>query len=202
MRSQAVTYKTLLRDMALGERDADQGTIASYLDLFARLHLIENLNGWEPPLRAKAHVRVRPKRYFTDPSLASALLEATPDRLLRDMQTLGMLFENLVLRDLRVYLSTYIGADNGLFYYRDDKGLEVDAIIEHEGTWAGIEIKLSDTKVEEGAKNLTRLRNKVLANPAAHNEEPVFLAVVVGVGSLAYRRADGVYVMPISTLGA
>lgn len=102
--SQAVTYKTLMKDASYGEAGPDERTIAAYLDLFNRLKLTEDLCGWEPPMRSKARVRVRPKRYFCDPSLAAALLEATPERLLGDMQTLGMLFENLVLRDVRVFL--------------------------------------------------------------------------------------------------
>lgn len=199
--SQAVTYRTLARDMGDGTGSSDD-TIASYLDLFDRLKLTEDLRGWEPPMRAKARVRVKPKRYFCDPSLAAALLGATADRLLSDTQTLGMLFENLVIRDLRVFLSTYPGIGNNVFYYRDEGGLEVDAIVERGGTWGGIEIKLSDTKVDDGAKNLLRLRDKVLANPAAKNVAPAFLAVVVGRGSLAYTRDDGVHVIPAALLGA
>ena len=200
--SQAVTYKTLAQDMSGGEAGPDVDTIASYLDMFDRFKLTEGLQGWEPPMRAKARVRVKPKRYFCDPSLGAALLGATPEGLLHDTQTLGMLFENLVVRDLRVLLSTYAGLGNGVSYYRDDRGLEVDAIIEHGGRWAGIEVKLSDTKVDEGAAHLLALRKKVSANPAARNAEPAFLAVVVGRGSLAYTRDDGVLVIPAALLGA
>lgn len=200
--SQAVTYKTLARDMAAGEKGSDVDTIAAYLELFGRLHILEDVRGWEPPLRAKARARVKPKRYFCDPSLAAALLGATPDLLMRDTQTLGMLFENLVIRDLRAFLSSYAGIGNRLLYYRDDGGLEVDAVIETGGRWAGIEVKLSDTKADEGAKNLLALRRRALSNPAARNAEPAFLAVVVGRGSLAYRRDDGVLVIPAALLGA
>lgn len=201
--SQAVTYGTLAKDMSLGERDSvSEDTVKTYLELFSRLHLTEDLTGWEPPMRAKARVRVKPKRYFVDPSLTTALLGATPKRLLKDTQTLGFLFENLVLRDLRVFLSTYSGLGNNVYYYHDDKGLEVDCIIESANRWAGIEIKLSDTKADDGAKNLIELRKKMTANPLAHNAEPVFLVVIVGKGSLAYKRSDGVYVIPISLLGA
>ena len=197
--TQAVTYRTLARDMG---RSVNEDTIASYLDLFTRLYLTEDLSGWEPPMRSKARVRVKPKRYFVDPSLAAALLGATPRRLLADAQTLGMLFENLVLRDLRVYLSTYPGLGGAVHYYRDDKGLEVDAVIEYAGGWAGVEVKLSESKADEGAASLLALRRKVLANPAARGAEPLFLAVVVGKGGLAYRRGDGVLVIPAATLGA
>ena len=200
--SQAVTLKTLARDSGRGEVGVDTDTVASYVDLFNRLKLTEDLRGWEPPMRSKARVRVKPKRYFSDPSLAAALLSATPTALLRDMQTLGLLFESLVIRDLRVFVSTFPGMGNAVSYYRDDKGLEVDAIVEHAGRWAGIEIKLSDTKADEAAESLKRLRRKVMANPAARDEGPAFLAVVVGGGELAYQRDDGVLVIPVSLLGA
>lgn len=200
--SQAVTYKTLIKDASDGVSGPDVDTVAAYLDLFDRLKLTEGLHGWEPPMRSKARVRVKPKRYFCDPSLAAALLGATPQKLLRDTQTLGMLFENLVIRDLHVFLSTYSGLGNELHYYRDDQGLEVDAIIEYGGLWGGVEVKLSDTKADEGAASLKKLRDKMTANPAARNAEPAFLAVVVGRGNLAYTRDDGVMVIPAALLGA
>ena len=200
--SQAVTYKTLIKDASDGVSGPDVDTVAAYLDLFDRLKLTEGLHGWEPPMRSKARVRVKPKRYFCDPSLAAALLGATPQKLLRDTQTLGMLFENLVIRDLHVFLSTYSGLGNELHYYRDDQGLEVDAIIEYGGLWGGVEVKLSDTKADEGAASLKKLRGKMTANPAARNAEPAFLAVVVGRGNLAYTRDDGVMVIPAALLGA
>ena len=200
--SQAVTYKTLIKDASNGVSGPDVDTVAAYLDLFDRLKLTEGLHGWEPPMRSKARVRVKPKRYFCDPSLAAALLGATPQKLLRDTQTLGMLFENLVIRDLHVFLSTYSGLGNELHYYRDDQGLEVDAIIEYGGLWGGVEVKLSDTKADEGAASLKKLRDKMTANPAARNAEPAFLAVVVGRGNLAYTRDDGVMVIPAALLGA
>lgn len=110
--------------------------------------------------RSKARVRVRPKRYFCDPSLAAALLGATPERLLGDMQTLGMLFENLVLRDVRVFLSTYGGVDNSVHYFRDEKGLEVDLIVEHDGRWGAIEVKLSETRQTTEREISRRWRRK------------------------------------------
>lgn len=200
--SQAVTYKTLEKDASYGEKGPAEATIKSYLDLFERLKLTENLYGWEPPMRSKARVRVKPKRYFCDPSLAAALLGATPERLLFDTQTLGMLFENLVVRDIRTFVSTYSGLGNNVYYYRDDKGLEVDVVVECKGRWGALEVKLSDTKADEGARNLKALERKVLSNPAARNAKPAFLAVVVGKGSLAYMRDDGVAVIPMALLGA
>lgn len=199
---QAATYKTLARDASRGEACVAEGTLVSYLELLDRLHLTEELPGWEPPMRARSRVRVKPKRYLVDPSLAAALLGATPGSLLRDTQTLGTLFENLVVRDVRVFLSTYAGLGNRVSYYRDDKGLEVDLVVETGEAWGGIEVKLSDAKADEAAASLIALREKVCSNPAARNPGPAFLAVVVGKGALAYRRADGVYVIPAATLTA
>lgn len=200
--SQAVTYRTLANDTAGGEAGPSEDTVASYLGLFDRLKLTEELRGWEPPMRAKARVRVKPKRYFCDPSLACALLGATAEGLMRDTQTLGMLFENLVVRDLRVFLSTYPGIGNDVFYYRDETGLEVDVIVQRGSVWGAVEVKLSDTKADDAAKSLLRLRDKMCANPSAQNARPAFLAVVVGRGNLAYTRDDGVHVIPAALLGA
>lgn len=200
--SQAATYKTLAKDAARGGKPVTEDTVVAYLDLFDRLKLTEQLGGWEPPVRSKARVRVKPKRYFCDPSLAAALLGASTQSLLHDTQTLGLLFENLVLRDLRVFLSTYAGLGNAVHYYRDENGLEVDAILEHGGRWAGVEIKLSDTKADDGAEALLSLRKKMLANEASQSLEPAFLAVIVGRGNLAYTRKDGVMVIPAATLTA
>ena len=199
--SRAVTNKTLLADMAArGKAPSSPDTMTRYLDLLERLFLVEDVPGWAPPLRAKERVRMRPKRYFTDPSLAAAMLGATEDSLLADMQTLGDLFENLCERDLRVCLQTYGGLGNKLSFYRDEKGLEVDFVVEHAGAWAGIEVKLSDAKVDAAAKNLLRLKRKVTSNTMAQNNEPAFLAVLVGAGALAYQRPDGVYVIPVAAL--
>jgi hypothetical protein len=97
-------------------------------------------------------------------------------------------------------MSTYDGLDNKVSYYRDDKGLEVDAILEHDGRWAAAEIKLSDAKVEEAAANLNKLKTKVSANISAQNDMPAFMAVIVGKGSNAYQRKDGIYVIPMALL--
>jgi hypothetical protein len=200
--NQAVTLKTLIKDMAgiPSAKPCSDETLATYLELFERFYLIEPISGWIPPMRGKERVRVKPKRYFVDPSLPAALLNATPAKLLRDMQTLGLLFEGLVMRDLLVFTSTYDGLDNKVSYYRDDKGLEVDAILERDGRWAAIEIKLSDSKIEEAAASLNKLRAKVCASTGTQNDMPAFMAVVVGKGSIAYQRNDGIYVIPMALL--
>ena len=124
--------------------------------------------------------------------------------LLEDWQTFGLVFENLVMRDLDVYArSLDYSVSNPLCYYHDDSGLEVDAVIERaDGSWAAIEIKVGLNKVDEAVSNLLRVRNKVCANEKAQVREPSFLAVVTGMGEAAYRRGDGVYVIPIRALGA
>lgn len=101
-----------------------------------------------------------------------------------------------------VFLSTYGGIDNSVHYFRDEKGLEVDLVVEHDGRWGAIEVKLSDTKADDGARNLKALEKKVFFNPTAQNAAPAFLAVVVGGGGIAYTRDDGVAVIPMTALGA
>ncbi|MDR0311460.1 MAG: DUF4143 domain-containing protein [Acidobacteriota bacterium] len=201
--TQSVTYKVLARDVAFGDEDAMPSvpTIEAYLDLLKSLFLLEDLTGWEPPLISKQRVRTRPKRFFVDPSIPAALLGATPATLLRDMQTLGKLFESLCIRDLRVYLSVLPGIGNQINYYLDDKGLEVDAVIQMgDGRWGAFEIKLSDAKIDEAAACLNRFAGKITANKAARVKAPEFLAVLIGKGDIAYKRNDGVLVIPIATL--
>lgn len=204
--SQASKYTTLAADMAYGDeyREPDTQTVKSYLEMLKDLYLVTDLEGWEPPLRAKSRVRTKPKRYFVDPSLPAAVLGASPTMLMRDTQTLGDLFETLCIRDLNVYLSALPGAGNRMAYYRDDKGLEVDVIIElSDGRWGAIEVKLSDLKVtDENAAKLTAFHNKICGNPKAQVREPEFMMFLTGRGSKAYRRNDGILVVPIATLGA
>lgn len=202
--AQAATFSMLAKDMGRDDEDkqAARTTIERYLDALRRLFIIYEVGGWSAPLRSKARARVKPKRYFVDPSLAAATLHATPTRLMEDMQTLGNLFETLVMRDLSAFVSTYSGIGNEVRYYRDQSGLEVDAIVEKDGRWAGLEIKLSEAKVDAAADSLLRLKAKALENPLQRIGEPAFLAVIVGSGSIAYQRKDGVYVIPIATLTA
>ena len=204
--AQAPKYKTLAADMAYGDErhEPDVQTVKSYLEMLMKLYLLTDLEGWEPPLRAKSRVRTKPKRYFVDPSLPAAVLGTAPGMLLRDTQTLGDLFETLCVRDLSVYLSAMPGAGNRIAYYRDNTGLEVDVIIElSDGRWGAIEVKLSDLKVtDENAAKLKAFRDKICGNPMAQVREPEFLMFLTGRGSRAYRRADGILVVPIATLGA
>lgn len=183
--------------------DASRNTVALYLDLFRELYFIDELYGWDAPVRSKSRVRTKPKRYFADPSLPAHLLGMSPDRLLRDAQTFGLLFESLCMRDLRVYASALPDATiDPLRYYQDADGLEVDAIIElRDGRWAGVEVKLGESKVPDGIANLNRLRKKVLSNTAARSREPSFMAVVTATSPFSRRDPEsGVYVLPITAL--
>ena len=206
----SVSYNTLASDMAQGEESspssrASRETVASYTELLQDLYLLEDLPGWDAPVRARARLRTRPKRYLADPSLAAAALGISPETLLAgDFQTLGLLFETMCIRDLRVYASASPSlGENNLFFYRDDYGLEVDVIIERQdGAWGAVEIKLSENKVQDGIDNLLRLKNKVLRNDKSHAQGPSFLMVLAGRSSYARVSPEGVMVVPVGCLGA
>lgn len=206
----SVSHTTLASDMAKGEESESAGrisreTVNSYLTLLEEFYILEELNGWDAPVRARARVRTVPKRYLVDPALAATSLGISPEMLLSgDFQTLGLLFETLCMRDLRVYTSSCAAlGENTVRYYKDDYGLEVDAIIERsDGAWGAIEIKLSENKVNEGINNLLRLREKVLANDKTATREPSFLMVLVGRAQYARKSPEGVYIVPITCLGA
>jgi len=206
---QAATYKTIAGDIDEGDGDSKNKSIAEQqveelINTFRERFIIEDLFGWDAPIRSKSRVRVKAKRSFVDPSLAAALLGADTDRLLQDGQLFGKLFEELCLRDLRVYASCMDAAlPDPVRYYRDSDNLEVDAIIElRDGRWAGIEIKLSENKVAEGVANLLRLKNKVMNNPLADTPAPSFLAVLVGKTEFCRKTPEGVYVIPSTSLTA
>lgn len=204
---QAVTYKTLISDMYGSEEEpvgaSSEETIADYLGMLRRLYLIDEVHGWVPQARSPKRLATKPKRYLADPSLAVALLGMGPKSLIADWQTFGLLFENLAIRDLQVYSRALdnIGSQP-VRYYRDDTGLEADAIIElADGRWAALEIKVSEDKVEEGLDSLRRLKRKV-SGGAGRTREPEFVAVLVGVSDYARRVGEREYVIPIRCLGA
>ena len=178
--------------------------VETLLTIFKERFIIEEMNGWDAPIRSKSRLRVKPKRGFADPSLAAALLGADKNRLLQDGQLFGRLFEEMCLRDLRIYASCMESAlPDPVKYYRDSDNLEVDAIIElRDGRWGGIEIKLGENKVEEGVKNLLRLKNKIALNPLAQNLEPTFMAVLVGKTDFCRKTPEGIYVIPCTSLTA
>lgn len=184
--------------------DSEQRDVSRHLELLRRIYLIDEIEGWVPASRSPKRMRVSPKRYFADPSIAVALLGMNSARLLEDWQTFGLVFENLVMRDLLVYTGAHpLAPAHSVKYYHDDSNLEVDAILElADGRWAACEIKLSHDKVEEAAGNLLALERKLMRDDRGRVAPPTFLAVIVGVGEAAYRRQDGVYVIPIRALGA
>lgn len=206
---QSAKMETLARDVfALGPDDkvseSNRRGVSTHLDILRRVFLVDEVPGWVPASRSPKRMRVAPKRYFADPSIAVALLGLSPEALLQDWQTFGLVFENLVMRDLDVYARALdYATSNPVRYYRDDSGLEADAIIERaNGSWGAVEIKVGLDKVDAGAASLLRLQRKVCGNGKAQMQEPAFLAVVTGMGEAAYRRPDGVYVIPIRALGA
>ena len=206
---QATAYRTISNDISEGEpfknnEIATRYTIERLINVFRDRFIIEDMFGWDAPVRAKSRVRVKPKRCFVDPSLPAALLGVGKARLLEDGQVFGRLFEELCLRDLRVYASCMDSAlPDAVRYYRDSDNLEVDAIIElRDGRWAAIEVKLSDSKVPEAVNSLMRLKSKVAANPLASNAEPAFMAVLVGKAEFCRKTREGVYVIPCTSLTA
>ncbi len=194
--STTVTNKTLKNDVK--EKDLDDiniDTITDYLNLFNKLYLIEDIPPFANKIRSSLRVKQSEKRHFVDPSLACALLNLSKDKLLNDLEYLGFLFESLVERDLLTYVSSF-GAK--LYHYQDYEGNEIDAIIEMEdGSWCGIEIKLGANQIEEAANNLNRI-NKTIIKQGGKSAKS--LCVICGLTNAAYKRNDGVYVVPITSL--
>lgn len=159
--------------------------------------VVENQPAWSPQLRSRTVLRKMPARHFTDPSLAAAALRATPARLLADLRFLGLLFESLVVRDLRIHAQA---ADAEVFHYREKDGLEADAIVDAaDGRWAAFEVKPGARWVDQGAANLIRLRQRMRGNRDGY-PAPGALAVVVPGGG-GYRMENGLSVVPVGALG-
>ncbi len=186
---------TLAADTAGPDGPIDDGTTRIYLAALGRLMVTDDQPSWGPTLRSRSRLRSSDKRQLVDPSLAAAALGAGPTQLLNDLRTAGFLFESMVIRDLRVYGEA---RDLDLLQYRDNTGLEVDAIlVGPDGRWAAVEIKLGPGQVEEAARTLLTFAAKI--DPAVHHD-PDALLVVTGTG-LAYTRPDGVHVVPVGLLG-
>ena len=183
------------------EKKAAAEKAAAHVGALKELYVVEEVCGWNAPIRSKSRLRTKPKYYFADPSLAARMLNVTAQRILEDGQLFGVLFESLCIHELSVYASVLPGAN--VFYYRDSDGLEADAVIElRDGRWAAFEIKLGENRFREAAASLKRLKNKVALNPATENPEPVFMAVLVGAGEYArYDKETGIYIIPITALG-
>lgn len=174
----------------------DENTISSYIKALKKLFVIEDMEAWNPNLRSKAAIRTADTRYFTDPSMATAALGIGPADLMKDLNTLGLFFETLAVRDLRVYAEAN---DGQVFHYRDNNNLECDAVIHlRNGHYGLVEIKLGgESLINEGAKNLLLLEQKINTDKMY---APSFKMVLTAVGQYAYRRDDGVYVIPIGCL--
>lgn len=206
----SVTYKTIYADVFQEEPDprADASTfrkpIDPYLAFFKDQFFVEEQHGWDAPVKSRSRVRLKPKRGFADPSLGAALLAMTPERLVMEGQAFGTLFEEMCLRDVRVYASALeVPGKPRVLYYGDADGLEVDIVVElSDGRWGAFEVKLGDAKIPQAERSLLRLRDKVRANPAARNPEPSFLTVLAGITPFARRLPSGVCVVPITKLGA
>ena len=175
--------------------DLNNHTADAYLTALERLMIIEDQPAWTPHLRSRSRLRGAAKRHFVDPSLAVAALRADPDRLLRELAWFGFLFESLVIRDLRVYAGS---SDAEVLQYRDNTGLEVDAVVQAaDGAWAALEIKLGAGMIDAAAAALRRFAGRV---DAARSGAPAALAVIVP-GGYGYVRDDGVGVIPLAALG-
>ena len=194
--STTATNRTLKNDIKeIDDEDIDVETVATYLDIFNRLFLTDNQPPFSAKLRSSVRVKQAEKRHFCDPSLACALLNATPEKLIGDLETFGFLFESLCERDLKIYAESF-GAS--LYHYQDYAGNEIDAVIElQDGGWCGIEIKLGANKIEEAAANLLHIRDEVVKDGS---KAPSALIVLCGLSHAAYQRPDGVYVVPLTAL--
>lgn len=192
-----ISYSTFKTDMMSNDTDTlSEDTVADYIKALKRLFVIEDLEAWNPNLRSKAAIRTSDTRYFVDPSIATASLGIGPDDLINDLESFGLIFETMAVRDLRVYAEAL---DGKLYHYRDSTGLECDTVLHRRnGTYGLIEIKLGgETRIEEGATNLKNLANKI---DTTRMPNPSFMMVLIGIGKYAYRRQDGVYVVPIGCL--
>jgi len=192
--STMTTATTIMQDVRANDISITDKTLANYLTALRRLFVIEDVKAWQPSLRSKTGIRTSDKRHFVDPSLATSVLELTPDSLLEDFSLFGFLFEDLCVRDLRVYLQPLRGT---VFHYHDNNNLEADIILRlHDGRWAAVEVKTGSREIEDASRNLLKLAKEVDTSKIG---EPSFLMVLTG-GEFAYRREDGVYVTPIGCL--
>jgi hypothetical protein len=189
---------TIVEDLKTNEpeRMSDE-TVASYIKALKKIFVIEDMEAWNPNLRSKTAIRTSDNRYFVDPSLATAALGLGPNDLINDLNTFGLLFETLCVRDLRVFADVL---DGKVYHYRDKSGLECDTVLHlRNGSYALIEIKLGGDKlIKEGVDALTDLMEKI---DTTKMKKPSFMMVLTAVGQYAYKRAeDGVLVVPIGCL--
>ncbi len=191
------TIGTILEDLKANETNSlSDNTVYDYIKALKKIFVIEDMTAWNPNLRSKTAIRTSDNHYFIDPSIATTALGASPDDLLNDLETMGLMFETLAVRDLRVYADAM---DGQVYHYRDKKGLECDAVVHlRNGSYGLIEIKLGgDTLIDEGAKSLTTLAADI---DTTRMKSPSFMMVLTGIGDFSYQRDDGVYVVPVGCL--
>jgi predicted AAA+ superfamily ATPase len=192
--STLTTAETLLEDLRTNDPTICDKTLASYLNALRKIFVVEDEPAWSPSLKSRLAIRTAAKRQFVDPSIATAVLGATPRRLMNDFRSFGSLFESLCVRDLRVYAQLM---DGEVRHYRDQTGLEADMIVAlRDGRWGAVEVKLGAGDIDEAVEGLVKLRNKVDVSRMGH---PSFLMVLTGT-DLGYRRDDGVIVCPLAAL--
>lgn len=185
---------TIVNDLSGREKELDRKTALEYIRALSSIYVVEELSAWNPRLRSKTAIATSPTRHFTDPAIAAYFLDAGPKDLLADLKTFGLLFEALVIRDVRVYAQSLSGR---VYHYRDHAGLEADAVIHlSNGSYGLIEAKLGGEAVDKAAENLLKLRDKI---DTKKMPEASFIAVITATG-YAYKRPDGVYVIPIGCL--
>lgn len=192
-----VTLTGIKNDMASNDTESlDVETVSSYIEALKKIYVIEDMEAWNPNLRSKAAIRTTDTRYYVDPSIATAALGIGPADLVNDLNTMGLLFETMAVRDLRTYAESI---DGDVFHYRDSNGLECDSVIHlRNGRYGLIEIKLGgQALIEEGAKTLNKFESLI---DTKKMNGPSFKMILTAVGSLAYKREDGIYVVPIDCL--
>lgn len=190
-------YATIKADLIENEGEGlEEITVASYIKALKSIFVIEDSEAWNPNLRSKTAIRTSDTRYFTDPSIATAALGLGPNDLISDLETFGLLFETMCIRDLRVYAEALNGC---VYHYRDKNGLECDAVVHlRNGCYGLIEVKLGGERlINEGAASLNTLAGKI---DITKMKKPSFLMVLTAVGDYAYQRQDGVYVIPLGCL--
>ena len=192
-----ISIDTIVEDIRNNDTSITRATVNSYIEALKKIFVIEDLPAWNPNLRSKTAIRTMDTKYFIDPSIAAAALGFGPGDLMNDLRTFGLMFETMAIRDLRVYADAI---DGNVYHYRDKNGLECDAVIHlRNGNYGLVEIKLGGEKlIEEGCKSLLKLAGKIDTDKM---KEPSFLMVLTASGDIAYQRKDGIYVVPISTLG-
>ena len=194
--STTVSNQKILDDIIENDNSSiSKNTLSKYLDAFNRMFLFNNQEPFSPNIRSSLRVKQMEKRHFSDPAMACAMLKLNPKKMMNDLKTFGFMFEAMVERDLSIYAQLLSAK---LFHYQDYKSNEIDAVIELEdGNWCAIEIKLGLNKVEEGSKNLIKVCKDIVDNGG---KEPIMKCVIYGVGNIAYKNADGVYIIPITAL--